>query len=128
MLWKGSRVPEKTLASVVVEVLGRQLVAVLGRTADMMNVWPEENTYKMLVPDAPMIKPLWRKAIGQKLREKNKEIMCGKRFPKYGGQAKVTGFIFNVVGATEEERLVKSAIKWEGKTRRVSVLRKGEAG
>ena len=36
------------------------------------------------------------------------------------------GFIFDVVSTEEAERLVKNGIKWEGKTRRVSVLRKGE--
>lgn len=40
----------------------------------------------------------------------------------------MTGFIFDVVGATEAERLVKNSIKWEGKIRRVLVLRKGEEG
>ena len=36
--------------------------------------------------------------------------------------------MFDVVGAAEAERLVKNRIKWEDKTRRVSVLRKGESG
>ena len=36
------------------------------------------------------------------------------------------GYIFDVVGAAEAERLVKNGIKWEGKTRRVLVFRKGE--
>ena len=39
----------------------------------------------MLAADAPMVKPLGRKAIGQKLRKENKEIKSGKRFPKYWG-------------------------------------------
>ena len=58
----------------VAGVLERQLVAIMERTGDLMNVWPEEEIFKMLVPDVPMVKPLGRKAIGQKLREKNKEI------------------------------------------------------
>ena len=37
-LWKVSRVPEETPVSVVVGVLGRQLVAVIGKTKDLMNV------------------------------------------------------------------------------------------
>ena len=93
-----------------------------------MNVWPEEDTYKLLVPDAPMAKPLGRKAISQKLREENRDIKNGKRFPKYWGQANVTGFIFDVIGAAEAEGLVKNGIKWEEKTTRVSVWSKGEAG
>ena len=101
-------------------------MAVIGKTSDLMNVWPEEDIFKMLVPDAPMVKLLGRKAISQKLRDENKEIKNGKRFPKYWGQAKVTGFIFDVIESTEAERLVKKGIRWEEKTRRVSVLRRGE--
>ena len=40
----------------------------------------------------------------------------------------MTGFMFDVVGVAEAERLGKNGIKWEGKIRRVSVLRKGEEG
>ena len=40
----------------------------------------------------------------------------------------MTGFIFNVIGAAEVERLIKNAIQWEGKPRRVSVQRKEESG
>lgn len=73
-LWEVSRVPKETLASVVVGVLVRQLVAVIGKIGDLMNVWPEEETFKLLAPDASIIKPLGRKAIAQKLRKENKEI------------------------------------------------------
>ena len=127
-LWEVNRVPEETPALVVAGVLGRQLVTVIGRTGDLLNVWPEEETYKLLVPDSPIVKLLGRKAIGKKLREENKDIKNGKRYPKYWGQAKVMGFICDVIGAAEAERLVKNGIKWEGKTRRVLVLRKGEDG
>ena len=37
------------------------------------------------------------------------------------------GFIFDVIGVAEAERLVKNGIRWEGKTRRVLLLRKGKA-
>ena len=37
----------------------------------------------MLVPNAPMIKPLVRKAIGMKLKEENKDIRNRKRYSKY---------------------------------------------
>ena len=109
----------------VAGVFRRQLVAVIGRTGDLMNLWPEENTYKLLVPDPTMVKSLGRKAIGQQLREENRHIKNGKRFPKYWAQDKVIVLIFDMVGAAEAERLVKNGIKWKGKTRRVSVLRKG---
>lgn len=104
------------MALVVAGVLGRQLVAVTGRTGDIINVWLEEETFKMLVPDTPMVKLVGRKAIGQKLREDNKEIKSRKRYLKYWGEAKVTRFIFDMLGATEAERLVKNRITWEEKT------------
>ena len=50
-------------------MLEKQLVAVIGKTGDLMNVWPEEETYKILVPDAPIVKPLEREASIQKLRK-----------------------------------------------------------
>ena len=62
------------------------------------------------------------------MREENKDIKDGKRFLKYWGQSKVTGFIFDLIGVAEAERLMKQGIRWEGKARRVSVLRKGETG
>ena len=102
-LWEVSRVPKETLASVVVGVLVRQLGAVIGRSGDLMNVWLEKETYKILASNAPMIKPLGRKAIRRKLREEKKEIKNGKRYLKYRGQAKVTGFIFDMIGAKEAE-------------------------
>lgn len=62
------------------------------------------------------------------MREENKQIKNGKRYPKYWGQAKVTSFMVDVVVAKEAERLRNNRIKCEGKVRRVSVLRKGESG
>ena len=82
-LRKVNRVLKKTLASVVIVVLGRQLVAVIGKTGDLMNVWLEEETFKLLASDAPIVKHLGRKAMGQKLRKENKEINNRKRYPKY---------------------------------------------
>ena len=64
-------------------MLERQLVAVIGRTGDLMNVWPEEKTFKLLVTDTAITKPLERKVIGRKLKEENKEIKNGKRYLKY---------------------------------------------
>ena len=96
--------------SVVAGMLGRQLVVVIGKTRHLMNIWPEEDTFKLLAPDAPMVKPLGRKAIGQKLIEENKEIKNGKKYWKYWGQSKVTDFIFDMVGMPEAERLVKNDI------------------
>lgn len=57
--------------------------------------------------------------MGQKLREENNNIKNEKRYSKYCGQAKVTSFIFDVIGATEAERLIKNGMKWEGQISRV---------
>lgn len=111
-LWEVSRVSEETPAPVVAEVLGKQLVAVIEKTVDVMNMWLKEEIYKMVASDALIIKPLSRKAISQKLKEGNQEMKNGKRYLKYWGQAKMTGFIFDVVGTKEVERLVKNEIKW----------------
>ena len=78
-------------------------MAVIGKTEDLMNVKLEEETFKPVAPDALMIKPLKRKAIGQKVREENKWIKNGKRYPKYWEECKVMGFIFDVVVAAEAE-------------------------
>ena len=100
-----SRVPEETPAAVVAGVPGRQLVPVIGKRDNWMNVWLEEETFKMLASDVTIAKPLRRKAIAQTLREENKQIKNGKRYLKYRRQAKVRSFIFDVVGAAEAERL-----------------------
>ena len=63
LLWEVSRIPEEMPVSTVAGVLERQLVVVIERTGDLIKIWPEEETYKLLVPDALMVKPLGRKAI-----------------------------------------------------------------
>ena len=76
-----------------------------------MNVWPEEETFRLLVTDALMVKPLVTKAIGCKLKEENIDIQIRKRYPKYYRQAKVTVIIFNVLGAAKAQRLEKNVIR-----------------
>ena len=46
-------------------------------------MWPEEQTFKILIPDAPMVKPIGRKVISQKLLKENKEFKSRKRYLKY---------------------------------------------
>ena len=77
------RVPEETSAAAVTGVLGSPLVAVISRTGDQMRVWPGKDTFNMLHLKAPVLKPLERKAMGQKLRKKNQKIKSGKRCTKY---------------------------------------------
>ena len=62
-----------------------------------------------------MPKLLGRKVIGEKSKEGNKDNKNRKRYLKYWGQVKVTGFMFDVIEAAEAERVVKSRIKWEGR-------------
>lgn len=87
------------------------MVTVIGKSGNLMNVRPEEETCKILASAALMVKPLERKAIRRKLREENKGIMNEKRYPKYWRQSKVTGFIFDMVEVQEVETLVKNGMK-----------------
>lgn len=45
------------------------------------------------------------------MKEEITDIKNEKRYLKYWGQGKVTGFIFDIIGAAEAERLVKNKIK-----------------
>lgn len=76
------RVPKEWPQSAVVAVLGREWMAVIEMTPDLINVWPEEETCKMMALDAAMPKDLKQKAIGQRLRTENKEIKNRKRYGK----------------------------------------------
>ena len=127
-LWEMSRVTEETPALVGAGILGTHLVKVIGKVGDLMKVWLEEEIFKMLVSGSPMLKPLERKAIGMKLKEKNRDWKERRRFLKYWGESKLMGFTWDTIGAAEAERLEKNSIKSEGKIRKVSVLRKGEQG
>ena len=69
--------------STVVRELGRQLIVVIGKTGNLMNVWPEEETFKLLALDAPIPQLLGRRAITEKLREENNEIKHDNRYIKY---------------------------------------------
>ena len=50
-------VPEENPALKVAGILGRQLIAVMGKSQHLMNVWLEEKRFKLLEPDDPMRKP-----------------------------------------------------------------------
>ena len=82
-----NRVLEKILGLGVAGVLRRKLVMVIRKTGDMMNMWSGEEIFKLLLPDAPMIKSLGRKAIGKKLKKENIEIKKRKRYSKYWRQS-----------------------------------------
>ena len=61
----------------------RQLIAVMRKSEDLINMWPKKERFRLLVPDAPIIKPMKRKAIGQKLLEENKDTKSGKKYLKF---------------------------------------------
>ncbi|KAF8425268.1 hypothetical protein EV426DRAFT_708895 [Tirmania nivea] len=61
----------------------RALVQVYGRSGKILNVWAEgEMTIKMLAPAIPMTIARGRKALAEKLRQENKDLVGGKRMPK----------------------------------------------
>ena len=49
----------------------RQQIAVIEKLGDLINARLEEEIFKLLAPDTSMLKPMGRKAIGQKLGEEN---------------------------------------------------------
>lgn len=56
--WEVSKVLEKTLAIVVAGVLMREIIAVMWKLRDLINIWPEEKTSKIQALDTLMPKPI----------------------------------------------------------------------
>jgi len=89
------------------------LTAVFGAKGDMLNAWmADEKTVRMLMPAAPSKVARGRRDIGKKLREENKEIKTGHRFPKVWGGARTTGLTFDAADHTEAKRLVEKGVMW----------------
>lgn len=74
---------------VVAGVLSTQLIAVMGKLGNLIGVWAKEETCKMLATNPPMLKPLGRKLLEEKLKEENMDIKARKRYLKFPGQKKI---------------------------------------
>jgi len=105
------------------------LTVVFGANGDMLNVWMEnEKTVRMLMPAAPSKVVRGRRDIGKKLREENKDMKMGHRFPKVWGGARTTGLTFDVADHTEAKRLVEKGVMWKGTRRQVQMMDTNKMG
>jgi len=105
------------------------LTAVFGAKGDMLNAWmADEKTVRMLMPAAPSKVARGRRDIGKKLREENKEMKTGHRFPKVWGGARTTGLTFDAADHAEAKRLVEKGVMWEGARRQVQMMDTNKMG
>ncbi|RPB19779.1 hypothetical protein L211DRAFT_852895 [Terfezia boudieri ATCC MYA-4762] len=119
--WTVKRVKEDADPLRVVGEVGKALIGVFGRTEEILNIWVEDpKSVQLLVPSAPLMVPRGRKALGEKIKEENKDLRMARRLPKLWGSAKVTEFIFDVADSEEAKRIIKSGLMWEGQRRKVS--------
>jgi len=95
----------------------------------MLNAWMEdEKVARMLMPAAPSKVARGRRDIGKKLREENKDMKTGHRFPKLWGDARTTGLTFDVADYTEAKKLVEKGVMWEGTRRQVQMMDTNKMG
>jgi len=95
----------------------------------MLNAWMEDDkTVRMLMPAAPSKVARGRKDIGKKLREENKEMKSGHRFPKTWGGARTTGLTFDEADHAGAKKLVEKGIMWEGVRRQVQMIDMNKMG
>ncbi|RPB18190.1 hypothetical protein L211DRAFT_854368 [Terfezia boudieri ATCC MYA-4762] len=124
--WEVKKVKEEVDPVEVCGEVGKVLVAVFGRTGDMLNVWVEDKkSVKLLAPAAPSKVARGRKGLAEAIQGENKEIRLAKRFPKLWGAARVTGFSFDVADNEEAKRVIRNGIMWEGHRRKVSYFEQG---
>jgi len=81
--WTVSKIGEECTKQEVLTMMTECLTAVFGAKGDVLNAYMEdEKVVKMLMPAAPLKVARGRKDIGKKLREENKDMKTGYRFPK----------------------------------------------
>ena len=124
-----SKIGEESTKQQDLTTITECLTAVFGTKGDMLNAWMDDDkTVRMLIPVAPSKVARGRKDIEKKLREENKEIRTGHRFPKVWGGARVTGLTFDAEDHTEAKRLVERGIMWEGVRRQVQMMDTNKMG
>jgi len=121
--WTVSKIGEEFTKQEFLTMMTECLTAVFGAKGDMLNAWmTDEKTVRMLMPAAPSKVARGRREIGKKLREENKEMKTGHRFPKVWGGARTTGLTFDAADHTEAKRLVEKGVMWEGVRRQVLMM------
>jgi len=127
--WTVSKIGEECTKQEVLTTMTECLTAVFGAKGDMLNAWmADEKTVRMLMPAAPSKVARGRRDIGKKLREENKEMKTGHRFPKVWGGARTTGLTFDAADHTEAKRLVEMGVMWEGARRQVQMMDTNKMG
>jgi len=121
--WTVSKIGEECTKREVLTTMTECLTAVFGAKDDMLNAWmADEKTVRMLIPAAPLKVARGRRDIGKRLREENKEMKMGHRFPKVWGGARTTGLTLDPADHTESKRLVEKGVMWEGVRRQVQMM------
>jgi len=127
--WKVGKIGEDCTKQEVLTTMTECLTAVFGAKGDMLNTWmADEKTVRMVMPAAPSKVARGRKDIGKKLREENKDMKTGHRFPKVWGGARTTGLTFDAADHTEAKRLVEKGVMWEGTRRQVQMMETNKMG
>jgi len=127
--WTVSKIGEECTKQEVLTTMTECLTAVFGAKGDMLNAcMADEKTVRMLMPAAPSKVARGRRDIGKKLREENKEMKTGHRFPKVWGGARTTGLTFDAADHTEAKRLVEKGVMWEGVRRQVQMVDTNKMG
>jgi len=121
--WTVSKIGVECTKQEVLTTMTECLTAVFAAKGNMLNAWmADEKPVRMLMPAALSKVARGRRDIGKKLREENKEMKTGHRFPKAWGGARTTGLTFDAADHTEAKRLVKKGVMWEGVRRQVQEM------
>jgi len=109
--WTGGKIRKEYTKQEVLTTMTECLTAVFRAKGDMLNVWMEdERIVTMWIPAAlSKVNRGWR-AIGKKLREKNKEMKIGHRFPKLWGGVRTIGLTFDAADHAEAKKLVEKGV------------------
>jgi len=127
--WTIRKIGEDCMKQEVLTMMTECLTAVFGAKGDMLNAWmADEKTVRMLMPAAPSKTARGRRDIGKKLREENKDMKTGHRFPKVCGGARTTGLIFDAADHAEAKRLVEKRVMWEGVRTQVQMMDTNKMG
>jgi len=127
--WTISKIREECTKQEVLTTVRECLTAVFGAKGDMLNAWMEdEKVTRMLMPAAPSKVVRGRRYIGKKLREENKDMKTGHRFPKLWGGARTTGLTFDAADHTEAKKLVEKWVMWEWLRRQVQMMDTNKMG
>jgi len=105
------------------------LTAVFGAKGVMLNTCIEDEKIVRMVMPAELSKVArGRRDIGKKLREENKDMKMGHRFPKLWRGARTTGLTFDLADHTEAKKLVEKGVMWEGVRRQVQMMDTNKMG